>query len=565
MSSRSVTSRLLSVVLLLCAIALGACRDAPDGGDIVSPPSQNQPSTVTPGSDQSGEEVTATAAEGNQPPATSGQETALPTPGIVVSEVSGNTAAFNATAEFFVQLESAPTAAVTIPVASTNEAEGVTEQAELIFTQENWFQPQIVVIRGTNEAVQNGEQDYQITLGPAVSSDPLYNGLDPEDIALRGIELTLSEPDNLNGFVANIPATVQPEVKYTGNNLLSFSLTEAPANMSIDLSTGLIRWAPQEADEGQSYPVGVSVNDGSRFAEINFQVTVVAPQPLAVEIEGNTLRVVDSSSTLNGMTITQLDGEPSLAQLNLGKLAIDAVPQIPGWVTAISDVFVVRGSFDQAIELRFPLDGLPEAVSIGDVDVHAFTEAIDVEGQFWSPVFIETSYEGTSDSPTIVVELGGLEGLAVWGYSMPENNSPATSENRQRNSHVSKVATQPASPTAQTGVSCVQQLGPEPDKLPLGNYVCTASQLLGSQTITTTITITGWGDKTTRWTRITKEQLVSYLLAAQTWFFNHDLGFDTTFNVAIHQIDDDWGYVTADNQEQRKTIHLTKDDTPPSR
>lgn len=64
----------------------------------------------------------------------------------------------------------------------------------------------------------------------------------------------------------------------------------------------------------------MAVNDGSRFAEIHFQVTVLAPEPINVEIEGDVFRVVDESTTLNGMTITQLEGEPMLADLNLGKL-----------------------------------------------------------------------------------------------------------------------------------------------------------------------------------------------------------------------------------------------------
>lgn len=541
--------RRLLLVVLICLFTLTACRK--EDGSPTPTPSSSGGDTATPGS-------------GGDQPSELPERSA---PGIVVSPVTGNTAALNSVAEFSVQLAGAPIADVTIGVASSNEGEGVPDQAELVFTPQNWFQPQIVVVRGTNGNVVNGEQDYQIVLAPAGSSDPLYNGLDPEDVAMKGLELLLASPDNLNGFVANVQTTIQPQVKYSGSNLLSFALTGAPAGMSIDLSSGLISWTPQESDEGQTFAVGVTVNDGNKFAQTDFQVTVVQPIPLAVEIEGNTLRVVDESSSLNGMTITQLDGDNAqLSQLNLGKLDAAAGPTTPEWVTTLSDIFVVKGSFTQNIELRFSLDNLPEDVSIGAVNLHAFIEALDVDSQFWSPVFIESNYEGTSDSPVIVVTLGGLEGMAVWGYTTtPEPNQLSGFDNDRNRPVSGKMANDLPS---QTSPACVQQKGPAPQEALLDKYVCTASQLIGTQSVTSTITIAGWGlsKDTNHWGGVTMNQLVADLLAAQVWFANHQLGYDKTFNVSIHRMDNiyTFGYVTTGNYENRKTLHLTNDDTKPS-
>ena len=63
--------------------------------------------------------------------------TGRPTPGVIVSEVSGNTASIGATAEFYVRLLSRPSADVIIPISSSDESEGIPEQTQVVFTPEN--------------------------------------------------------------------------------------------------------------------------------------------------------------------------------------------------------------------------------------------------------------------------------------------------------------------------------------------------------------------------------------------------------------------------------------------
>ncbi len=111
------------------------------------------------------------------------------------------------------------------------------------------------------------------------------------------------------------------------------------------------------------------------------------PEPLAVEIEGNLLSVVDPSTSLNGMTITALTESEALSQLNMGKLAIEDVPAIPRSVTPLSDVFVVPNAVEATFDLRFPLV-LPEGVSLDDVNLYAYSAVSDVEGKIWSPSWV---------------------------------------------------------------------------------------------------------------------------------------------------------------------------------
>lgn len=361
--------------------------------------------------------------------------------------------------------------------------------------------------------------------------------------------LLLAAPDGLPGLIANLEATMQPLAEYDGYAELSFALIEAPPGMTIDLSTGLIRWTPQRSDEGQRYTVGVAVNDGSRFAETRFQVTVLAPEPINVAIEGNVLRVVDESTTLNGMTITQLEGEPMLATLDLGKLDAAVAPAPPEWVSPLSDVLVVRSVMTHAVELRFPLAGLPEAVSLGDVDLYAFTEALDVEGQLWAPVWMAINYEGTAEAPVIAVQLDGLAGMALWGHDATEAVS-ASSAQRVAKMGLAAPIPQPATPT------CVQQAA---FGNPIDTYLCTTTAV--------TVTIKGWGTDLNRWkgpnlteAGATKENFVSWLIDAQSWFSAAKLGYSVAFNVSIEQIQSPGlGYVTG--AEDYRTLHINADNS----
>ena len=249
----------------------------------------------------------------------------------------------------------------------------------------------------------------------------------------------------MSPLIANLPATIDPTVTYTGSNQLSFALTEAPAGMAIDFSDGIITWTPQDSDEGQSFDVTVKVNDGAIFSETSFQVTVIQPEPLATEIQENVLTVNDQNTNLDGLSITTLPADtptppanlPTLEELQetLEKAAPESVSEIPSWITRTSDVFVVKSSFNNRVELRFTIGQLPDGVPLNDVNFYVYTSGLHEVENSWAPVAIERSFEGTEENPVYVLSLGALQGLGFFGY---HSTSPATpfepnpSDNNQR-------------------------------------------------------------------------------------------------------------------------------------
>ena len=104
-----------------------------------------------------------------------------PLAGLTTTEAGG-------AASFTVALTARPTSAVTISVATSDVSEGTTNVSQLVFTADNWDQPQTVTVTGVEDHDIDGAVAYQVILGQAVSADPLYAALDPFDVSLTNTD-----------------------------------------------------------------------------------------------------------------------------------------------------------------------------------------------------------------------------------------------------------------------------------------------------------------------------------------------------------------------------------------
>ena len=106
------------------------------------------------------------------------------TAGISVSPTSGlTTNEAGATDTFDVVLDSEPTSSVTISVTSQDTTEATVAPGSLTFTPANWDTPQTVTVTGADDALADGNINYTIALGTAVSDDTFYGGvIDPTDV-----------------------------------------------------------------------------------------------------------------------------------------------------------------------------------------------------------------------------------------------------------------------------------------------------------------------------------------------------------------------------------------------
>ena len=99
--------------------------------------------------------------------------------GLTVSAVTGQATEAGGTATFTVKLATRPTAAVTVTVTSGDASEGTVSPSSLTFAPGTWNAAQAVTVTGVNDAVDDGDQTWDVTLNPDSGSagDAHYRAL----------------------------------------------------------------------------------------------------------------------------------------------------------------------------------------------------------------------------------------------------------------------------------------------------------------------------------------------------------------------------------------------------
>ncbi len=109
--------------------------------------------------------------------------------GIVVDPTGGLTTTEAGSVDMFtVVLTSEPTAEVTLSLNSSAIAEGIVTPAALVFDAGNWSTPQPVTVTGIADDIDDGDQTYSVVIDRAVSGDPKYSGLDPDDVEVTNLD-----------------------------------------------------------------------------------------------------------------------------------------------------------------------------------------------------------------------------------------------------------------------------------------------------------------------------------------------------------------------------------------
>jgi len=107
--------------------------------------------------------------------------TITPTTGLTTTEAGGK-------ATFTVQLNSQPTADVTVGLTSDNTAEGTVSPTSVTFTSANWNVAQTVTATGVDDNLVDGNKTYNIVTAAATSTDPNYNGFNATDVAVTNTD-----------------------------------------------------------------------------------------------------------------------------------------------------------------------------------------------------------------------------------------------------------------------------------------------------------------------------------------------------------------------------------------
>ena len=133
-----------------------------------------------------------------------------PTSGLVTTEAGAGTATFN------IRLESNPIDNVTIPLTSSNTAEGTVSPTSVTFTPANGTVNQTITVTGVDDAIDDDDVQYTIVTGdPTSAGDINYDALvaaDVADVTVTNVDDDLSQLELGQMYYRQVFNTNDPNV-----------------------------------------------------------------------------------------------------------------------------------------------------------------------------------------------------------------------------------------------------------------------------------------------------------------------------------------------------------------
>ena len=185
--------------------------------------------------------------------------------GVTATPSTGLTTGENGTAvTFTVELNTEPTAPVTISLSSNATDEGTVMPTSLSFATTAWDTAQIVTVTGQDDDIDDGDQPYTITLDPN-SGDANYAGLSSVTVSVTNADndvagVTLSETRlNLTeGSSGNY--TMNLNTQPTGN----VTVTIASDNSDVTTGPGALTFSNSDWETAQTVTVNARRDNDSR-------------------------------------------------------------------------------------------------------------------------------------------------------------------------------------------------------------------------------------------------------------------------------------------------------------
>jgi len=131
-----------------------------------------------------------------------------------------------------------------------------------------------------------------------VSEDPRFDGVDAEDVWMRGEVLKLNKPDLTHiPFVPGLESRFNIRYEYNNNDYDNLKITLIKSPKGMKLEYGHAVWTPKTSDNGKSYNIELEITNGNVSSRINFKINVVTlGKALPTVIKDNSL-IVQSTKT----------------------------------------------------------------------------------------------------------------------------------------------------------------------------------------------------------------------------------------------------------------------------
>ena len=220
------------------------------------------------------------------------------------------------TADYTLVLDTAPTADVTIAVASDTVTAATVSSASLTFTPTNWNTAQTVTVTGVNDDVDNPSDERTASLiHTATSADGDYEGV---AITIASVTVTVDDDDDAGVTVDPLALTVDEAGSGTTADYTLVLDTAPTADVTIavasdtdtaaTISSASLTFTPTDWDTAQTVTV-TGVNDdvpGDRTATVSHTAASTDGnyEGVAISIASVTVTVTDDDAAAAGVTVT---------------------------------------------------------------------------------------------------------------------------------------------------------------------------------------------------------------------------------------------------------------------
>jgi hypothetical protein len=420
--------------------------------------------------------------------------------GIVVSQTSGLvTTESGGTATFTVRLATVPTAPVTLPLASSDATEGTVSPPGLTFPADaTALNPQTVTVTGVDDLVADGSLGYSIVTAPSVSSDPLYNNVNPPDVSVTNTDdetvgITVSPTGGLTTTEAGGTATFTVALNTVPTAAVTIALSSSnTAEGTVSPST-LTFPASVAAKTPQTVTV-TGVDDSS--VDGNVAYTIVTAPASSADAGYNGLNASDVSVTntdndVAGFTVTPTGGLTTTESGGTATFTVraNAIPSAAVTV-ALSSSDTTEGTVSPAALTFQPNTSAltPQTVTVTGVDDSTADGNVAYTIVTAPAVSTDTHYNGVNPADVSMTNTDNESGagLSIDDVSVAEGNSGTTSA-------TFTVTLSP--PSAQT-VTVVAQSADGTATAASGDYTALPATTVtfGPGTTTQTVTVQVKGD-----------------------------------------------------------------------
>lgn len=235
-------------------------------------------------------------------------------PAIVIDPTSGlETSEAGGTATFSIVLQSEPVADVMIPLVSSDTGEGTVEDS-VVFTTTNWNVPRAVVVSGVDDELADGNQAFHITVGPATSSDPLYNARTASDVSVTNRDddtagFTVTPTSGLVTTEGGSTVTYSVVLNSRPSASVVFTMTSSDTTEAV-VTPSTYSFTPSTWNVPRTFTV-TGVDDGVADGDQPFNITVHVSISADINYSGLADVFVSGTNVDNetpGITVTPTSG-----------------------------------------------------------------------------------------------------------------------------------------------------------------------------------------------------------------------------------------------------------------